>query len=708
MKKLLLSVFALATVGVAAASVQSLPRVIKSVDELPEIGSGVEYNSIIYQMPEKAEVSSLSRADQAVTHTVTVNYTYDESLYFPDFPTLYAPGYRKYGFVMNKTASMVVPEGTYSFVTSFMNLGVPHAPGTFLIIKDDIVVDKDLTIEVDPSEAKNFIKFSSVLPGGVETVLPKVDVDDYYEVPKEDYDWEGANVKEIGTYTIVSSDHIGVLSVGATNLVVLTPSGDQSMERLGVAVNDVDERWHFTQTRYAATLDDNYYYSLSAVNGSSVLEAPVNDPQFIQWDYNFVKSTPLMEALGDDGWHYGVAPYTIINGAPYMGFRSYTKDAEPKFYFSAPKSTNTDKYNANYGVQITRNEFALNNGSTCAGIKSPIAYYDTEVNDLQYSAIGALLFGSPLQDGTGVKVIPGNVNFACSPSTQKYPLGSSAPYSVTSFESEDWDDYFEYELHHAYVGNYGEGRGGDYSMTTVFINIEGEDEITCSYAKLDDQISKLSEENKFEKPFTIEFFDDQNILIDNIKGKNVTTLDFGNHERGELYGPTVTMLQFRDAEGLPDNRFVFGEEAKLFITGGRFVLTEPNTYACEEAELKVEYAPAETEKFVELPVEEEKDNYGMPYGYFWYASLKDIKTVSDNGWYELRVTITDKEGNSQVQNIYPAFYIDPTTGIDTVGADSYTSDVEYYNLQGIRLSAPVSGSVVIRRQGSEVSKIYVK
>ena len=47
------------------------------------------------------------------------------------------------------------------------------------------------------------------------------------------------------------------------------------------------------------------------------------------------------------------------------------------------------------------------------------------------------------------------------------------------------------------------------------------------------------------------------------------------------------------------------------------------------------------------------------------------------------------------------------TGIENVGAD-VEGAVEYFNLQGMRISEPVKGQVVIRRQGAKVEKIAVR
>ena len=49
-------------------------------------------------------------------------------------------------------------------------------------------------------------------------------------------------------------------------------------------------------------------------------------------------------------------------------------------------------------------------------------------------------------------------------------------------------------------------------------------------------------------------------------------------------------------------------------------------------------------------------------------------------------------------------WVDPKTGVDEVIVDE-NAPVEYYNLQGIRLAQPEPGTIVIRRQGNQVSKI---
>lgn len=49
-----------------------------------------------------------------------------------------------------------------------------------------------------------------------------------------------------------------------------------------------------------------------------------------------------------------------------------------------------------------------------------------------------------------------------------------------------------------------------------------------------------------------------------------------------------------------------------------------------------------------------------------------------------------------------------TDAVSDIEADNNNAPVEYFNLQGVRLSNPAEGQLVIRRQGNEVSKVLVK
>lgn len=49
-----------------------------------------------------------------------------------------------------------------------------------------------------------------------------------------------------------------------------------------------------------------------------------------------------------------------------------------------------------------------------------------------------------------------------------------------------------------------------------------------------------------------------------------------------------------------------------------------------------------------------------------------------------------------------------TSAIESIGADDENAPVEYFNIQGMRVSEPAAGQLLIRRQGSKVSKVIIR
>lgn len=68
--------------------------------------------------------------------------------------------------------------------------------------------------------------------------------------------------------------------------------------------------------------------------------------------------------------------------------------------------------------------------------------------------------------------------------------------------------------------------------------------------------------------------------------------------------------------------------------------------------------------------------------------------------------VEDAEGNELIAPASITFE-GSTTGVADITVDDVNAQVEYYNLQGVRVENPANG-LYIRRQGSKASKVYVK
>lgn len=103
-----------------------------------------------------------------------------------------------------------------------------------------------------------------------------------------------------------------------------------------------------------------------------------------------------------------------------------------------------------------------------------------------------------------------------------------------------------------------------------------------------------------------------------------------------------------------------------------------------------------------------------------YASGKYEVTLFVTGDYYLWNTDTNSWGDKNPNQYGSKGYVNleytgslnggDESGIEDIVTDNVDENapVEYYNLQGIRLSEPAAGQIVIRRQGSKVSKILVR
>lgn len=209
-------------------------------------------------------------------------------------------------------------------------------------------------------------------------------------------------------------------------------------------------------------------------------------------------------------------------------------------------------------------------------------------------------------------------------------------------------------------------------------------------------------------PCTIDM-DAKTVTLDNFLGTNTTIVcDLVlSKENYSVEDPTLlisTIYNIVPKSGVTEDGDIYGD--KLYSVAGLsdiiFTKDGVNTLKLENAKLMFtssfsvdlrvyEYAkrPFELTLFV-------AGDY-----YTWNAT--------DNTWSEKN---PNQWGSSGYINLEYNGYFDESgeSGIEDIVTDNVDENapVEYYNLQGIRLSEPAAGQIVIRRQGSKVSKILVR
>lgn len=188
-----------------------------------------------------------------------------------------------------------------------------------------------------------------------------------------------------------------------------------------------------------------------------------------------------------------------------------------------------------------------------------------------------------------------------------------------------------------------------------------------------------------------------------------------------LDNPTPPILQrvmLRDNNGRVTNHFNKSSDGAISLAGGGFIMREWSMtagsatqyyrdYEYSPAEMSVEYAPCGSEEFTPLEVQENPDKFFMPgSGAFWEESLSGITRPSSNGWYDLRITLTDKDGNYQRQTVTNALKVEELAGIEAMPVDHLgeAEVTDVYNLQGIKITNPSSGSIVIERLSDRTTR----
>lgn len=211
----------------------------------------------------------------------------------------------------------------------------------------------------------------------------------------------------------------------------------------------------------------------------------------------------------------------------------------------------------------------------------------------------------------------------------------------------------------------------------------------------------------------------EDFTVDDLLAENSTTICF-DKTKEDKNAPTLKMLQFRDSKNNVTDRFNASEEGTILFSCGDF---ESKTISSSDLEwdyidcqpvvtTEISYAPYGSKDWIPLDGVEHQSEYddipGM--GFFYSGSLNTVSTPSPNGWYNLKIRLTDEAGNWQEQVISPAFKIDSIdsyTGISDVNSDN-THEVARYNLAGQRVGANTSGVVIVRYNDGTARKMIVK
>ena len=204
----------------------------------------------------------------------------------------------------------------------------------------------------------------------------------------------------------------------------------------------------------------------------------------------------------------------------------------------------------------------------------------------------------------------------------------------------------------------------------------------------------------------------ENVDVDGLAGSNKAQLHYTAGAEDET-PPTMTMLHFKDDNGDVTDRFVSADEGVLEFTAGDFNIhitpmnIQYNDHQIPES-VEVSYSPYNENHWSELPVEEVPENYWPVMGWFYSGALTGVISQAKNGWFDLKIRLTDAAGNWQEQVISPAFCIDNLaySGIVTPRGDNIR-EVARYNLAGQRVDSNATGVVIVKMSDGTARKVIL-
>lgn len=580
-------------------------------------------------------------------------------------------------------------EGIYQVIMCFQKLDALMFEGhRSFIISEDCDLTANLALDINADMADRLIKFRSFNRDGAETTVTNfmMGEEGYYEIEK-------------GNARVVN---ISDILIYKDNLFYTTPTWgidgkmnfpDEygiSLEDAGLGIgdiyiNEVSDNWKIGQYRCIYSQDKcttDFAVILSSLD-EDIKEA-TNNP-YIYYSYKPKFLLPANENPGD--FKYGIFPSITSTDSFLAGGASlYMK--EPDISVCIPDECEFIEFNTSTSFIITRDatfdhQTIITSPQLFLSSKIPLWYYSRPL-------VSILAMNNKMESGYfNIPELNGKV-------TSETILGTTAPYAVVGMgRNYTSESEFTYNLNCVFAGSFGETY--NYEISTMLNSIKCNGKLLLRNTNLSEfgniYATKGSPKGNFEMRMEV-----SRPLSNGLDRKTTVDSKWNNTSSTQDHTPpTLTFLQFRDKEGIVGDNFINADDGLIYMTAGDF---EPrvilnaieNEYGSfnydyfeyQASQVRLEYRPDGSEQFYGLEIKEIPENFNEHgFGAFYTCELGQIATGSTSGWFDLRITIMDQAGNSQIQTLEKAFKIDALSRVDKV-----TEDTEEIIVNGNNILAP--------------------
>lgn len=693
MKNRLLSMLALATVCLLAgnsANAQVIthyqPKQNVKIPSSVKLKPKLSIDESKYKIKKNGEATTYIPKDKLQQTRASENvevickFEYDENLYTPNLISVYNNeiSIDKIYDYENDFIKFTLPKGTYDFHSNFCRN--EEGPYFSSIIKELVCIENDTTIVFNPADANRHIQVSGVNLQGEKWRCPTVKYsDDYmsYEILDE------GNTDDINFYQYIILKNHGTINTFTGNMgsnEYVSEDSIVSRDRIvDFLINDVSDRYLLCASLLMSSKGTTYFVKLMQEGVSNELLTNTAD-EYILYEENF-KPTPLGKNINHCP---GFSSSDLFNEVQIGGWNGtlanykLNENETVKIYINTQKDmTSNNRFNIMVYPQLSDYEEELTyvwddgysetmtNYYNYIGLPIFISNEGIEYINKGHDIYGNYSFQVPEKDGD-ILEYPGHPAFSYTNKQKTGIYGNSSP--INAFMAQNsLNEYFNWKFSYlspCYIGRLGEIRMSDYKTLKMSLKYNC-NEVLNNYNQLDSLMTAWAEEKQPYGEIDLTLTN-ENVDVDGIPGYNLTRIIY-DQRKEDWTAPTLQMLHFKNTDGMITDRFEVPQDGILEFCGGDFNFHDENNrfyFDCKEQTVAVAYSPYGQDSWTELAVDEIPELYRMPgFGYFYRGSLESVNRESSNGWYDLKVTLTDASGNMQEQTISPAFRIANTTGV---------------------------------------------
>lgn len=604
-----------------------------------------------------------------------------------------------------------LPQGTYQLLLQ-LEL-IPDAPicrgcSAGFIAKENISIGQDTTITIDYADAKNVICQEKKLPNG------ELFSDGDYDERTNQYVNQPNVISGRSTMQFMDQDwglfSLYLLDYFETNYI--DENGVTHDLRFKLLVSDLSERYTIVMHHPALCLDDelNNIYTVSSVKSG------INNSENLACSgiYKTISNSIKPSIFGEN--------YTSV-----QGITSQLKHRIDITLVSSNAHFNTGRIYSSLNMHVCQGGDELPHNYKSYYNASLLEYVDETngQNKCIYLPWGDVSGEEEINqvispvEGLSYNLMPNGLlnyqpssTFSFKESEVAGVFGNNTPLNVFGYNYSQMDTKVHQPICN-YVGRMGESRQTDNYALDFSLLYNGEEVCTdyqqCLNGWLGEWIFGGHPDGAYDVTVV-----NQNMMVDDMQGCNTTKVHYDTRNE-DFTPPTAMMLQFRNAEdNSVTDRFEKGENGVMYLAAKDYVVNVDEQWQMgmetRPVDVSVSYSPNGMEAWTELNIAEKPELFDeYTFGYIYAANLEQVKSSSDNKWYDLKIVLNDEAGNWQEQVISPAFRIeDGFTSINEVETDSKAVAVARYTIDGRRIATPQVGVNIVKYSDGSARKVIVK